>query len=507
MIRTEQYPALIFWVALCLGAAFSFAGHLNDATPDVSWLIDMCIRMLNGERAYVDIFETTPPIPVLIYMPGVFFARLLGISPEAGVYFSAIASVIGALALSAKTLPRSIDGLGRSLSVVILPAAIFLLGLANDAFAQREFFAAVFTLPMVCVFIRHHQGQWPSLWLRASAALLAGLAIAIKPPLFVLPGIFVAAFYIFQTRRLRPIYSGGLLGAGVLGGLITAISLMAYPEYFNDVVPLMRDVYVPIKSSPGAIPHDALIAALLCLGCVLILRLKNSVNVPLILLAVSAIGYVGVFILQGKYFGYHATPAALFGFIAVWAVLFERIQSSRSDAGGQLISTVPYAALGIFLAIKIFLAFEDHHPKMENMAWADPFNGVTATAISPDISIGFPLARRFHAEWVDRIHAQWVSHYAKLGLEDESLSPETRKILKEYLRRDLERTGRLIATKQPKIIIQCIDESALWLTDALLETDPTLLDNYQVIAEEGVFKIWQRKDPASDTAIAHNLLD
>ena len=30
----------------------------GDATPDVSWLITMCERILNGERAYVDMIQT-----------------------------------------------------------------------------------------------------------------------------------------------------------------------------------------------------------------------------------------------------------------------------------------------------------------------------------------------------------------------------------------------------------------------------------------------------------------
>jgi hypothetical protein len=59
----------VFLAAMLVLAAASVALR-GEATPGVSWLITMCERMLNGERAYVDIVPTTPPVPMLLYMPG-----------------------------------------------------------------------------------------------------------------------------------------------------------------------------------------------------------------------------------------------------------------------------------------------------------------------------------------------------------------------------------------------------------------------------------------------------
>src|SRR5215204_5263691 len=97
-------PRLLFWSAILLIFLVSIPLR-RDATPDVSWLITMCERILHGERAYVDIFETTPPVPMLLYMPGVVLAQLTGVTPEALTAAFAYASAVLSLALSARILP------------------------------------------------------------------------------------------------------------------------------------------------------------------------------------------------------------------------------------------------------------------------------------------------------------------------------------------------------------------------------------------------------------------
>src|SRR6266516_5274638 len=199
----------LLFCSIILLASLPFRRH--GAPPDVSWLITMCERILDGEKAYVDIFETTPPVPMLLYMPNVILARLTGVTPEMATFASAYAAAVASLALSARILPNYVTGKG-SRWLVLLPAAVVLLVFANDAFAQREYFAATLALPMLSVFVRHaHEHEWPPLMDRILAAILAGLTIAIKPPLFALPGLFVAVYYFWRTRRLSFLVSSGLL--------------------------------------------------------------------------------------------------------------------------------------------------------------------------------------------------------------------------------------------------------------------------------------------------------
>ena len=108
-----------------LAAAFALAAISialrGEATPDVSWLITMCERMLSGERAYVDILETTPPVPMLLYMPGAFLAKTIGGTAEFWTYAFAYASALGSLWLAARILPTYVIEGGRGDWLVLAP--------------------------------------------------------------------------------------------------------------------------------------------------------------------------------------------------------------------------------------------------------------------------------------------------------------------------------------------------------------------------------------------------
>src|SRR5262249_23930368 len=160
-------------------------------------------RILDGEKAYVDILETTPPIPMLVYMPSVFLARWSGLSAEAMNTALTYGSAVLALTMSAVILPEPITKDGVPKWCVLLTAAVILFVLPVDVFAEREYFAAAFALPLASVFVRHAvQGTWGPLWERVVAGVLAALTIAIKPPLFVAPGLTLALYYWFHTGSL-----------------------------------------------------------------------------------------------------------------------------------------------------------------------------------------------------------------------------------------------------------------------------------------------------------------
>ncbi|HEY4166573.1 MAG TPA: hypothetical protein VGM96_07340, partial [Reyranella sp.] len=49
-------------------------------SPDVAWLMSAAGRMLDGKRLYTDILETNPPMAVLLYLPWVAVAKLVGLA-------------------------------------------------------------------------------------------------------------------------------------------------------------------------------------------------------------------------------------------------------------------------------------------------------------------------------------------------------------------------------------------------------------------------------------------
>ena len=68
-----------------MAVVFVVAVLLRQVVPlntDVSWLLTIGERVLNGERLYVDIVEINPPMAVLSYLPGIALARALGLDAK-----------------------------------------------------------------------------------------------------------------------------------------------------------------------------------------------------------------------------------------------------------------------------------------------------------------------------------------------------------------------------------------------------------------------------------------
>src|SRR5437660_707151 len=70
---------------LLIGVVFAVAILLRQVVPlntDVSWLLVIGERMLDGQRLYRDIIEINPPMAAFAYLPGVALARILGVDPR-----------------------------------------------------------------------------------------------------------------------------------------------------------------------------------------------------------------------------------------------------------------------------------------------------------------------------------------------------------------------------------------------------------------------------------------
>ncbi len=490
-----------FLTALLVVAAIS-VGLRGEATPDVSWLITMCERMLNGERAYVDILETTPPVPMLLYMPGAVVAKFIGGTPEAATFAFAYACAFGSLWLAARILPsRLSDGVPAWLALAPVAAVLFLL--PSDAFAQREYFAAAWALPMTAVFIRHADDQtWPGLSDRALAAVLGGLMIAVKPPLFALPGVLIGLYYWARTRSLSFLLPSGLVAAAVIGLAVTAASLAVFPDYLRNMSGIMADVYVPIRGSVFGFAHDrACLGVLSCLGITLVLSLRGNSPAATISVIVAA-GFLVAYFVQGKYFSYHAYPAALFSALAAWvAVLRKWSRLGEASFPARVAAVGVYGLAACAIAVLFVTGFADGHPRMRDLAWATGLAHPRALAVSPIEDTSFPLARRIGAVWVGHTHSQWIARYTRFALTSKALTPDEKARWLAYHRSDLEAVLREIKDKRPEIIIEDMRPIFSWLAPELNALQPGFLDDYRILADEGAIRVLRRRSTQADRPI------
>src|SRR5882724_9306383 len=75
----------LLWPWALIVLVFVLAILLRQMVPlntDVSWLLTVGERVLDGKRLYLDIVEINPPMAVLAYLPGIALARALGLNPK-----------------------------------------------------------------------------------------------------------------------------------------------------------------------------------------------------------------------------------------------------------------------------------------------------------------------------------------------------------------------------------------------------------------------------------------
>ena len=164
-----------------LFAAAIVLRHVLAANTDVSWLLTVGERVLDGQRLYVDVLEINPPMAVLIYMPGIVIARALGLPVETVTDGLIFAAIFVSLAIVARILkPSSV--LPGATSSRWLPLGFAVLAiLPMQAFGQREHIAIVELLPLLAVFAVRMKGESPSAWTAVIAGCGAGLAVSFKP--------------------------------------------------------------------------------------------------------------------------------------------------------------------------------------------------------------------------------------------------------------------------------------------------------------------------------------
>ena len=86
-VRVARWLPLLAVFAAAIGLRLVLV-----ANTDVSYLITVSEKMLDGQRLYVDLIEFNPPASIFVYLPLVALARGLALRPEvvvdAGVFFA-----------------------------------------------------------------------------------------------------------------------------------------------------------------------------------------------------------------------------------------------------------------------------------------------------------------------------------------------------------------------------------------------------------------------------------
>jgi hypothetical protein len=453
-------PLVLALVALAAAVA---AQARFGAIADVSWMITISEKWLDGAIPYVDFIETNPPAAILLYLPPTALARALGAHAEFVVAAWGFAACGAAVAAVAAILRRA--GLLGQLGPASLGAALFALTLLpGRAFDERDFFVALLALPALAVAAARATGATPDLRSVVAAGLCMAAVVAIKPPyalLFVGPAVYLAAR---QGVGLALRASEYWLAFAAALAYATVIAWL-FPAYVADVLPAVAAAYLPVRESARDLIANAAVVAWVAFAAALALVAGPRLRAPLIATpALAAVGALATFFIQGKGWLYQAYPALALIVLAFGAAVDRRgatpgrlallaAAAAAAALAGWLASLPPFAAAiavalvggGALAAVAgRRMAATEREARLAELAVAaiagavwlffaaaptapdrDFVRAVAAlgphprlAAVAEGLGIGFPLVRQVDGVWIQRTQGMLLTSGARRLIDE-----------------------------------------------------------------------------------------
>jgi len=493
--------SLPWLLALILVAGLVQLG--NPGVTDVSWLIVVGERVLNGEQLYKDVLEVNPPASLLIYMPAIAHARWLGVRAEYVVLAGMLAVSAVAILGAGRILKRA--GLLPHPTHAAIAATLAFVTLSGNSFAQREHVGLVLVLPMLALIAWRALGaQAVTTGTALAVGIAAGIAVSIKPHFaaaILLPQLYAA----WRTRSLLRFFhaENWTVLAVVVGYGLTVV--VWYPEFWSTVMPLVTETYraarVPFLGIVYIVIPFLITVPIYCYAAKVDLR-DPGTAVPL----AAALGFLLGYFEQSKGWQYHYFPAVA---LALYVVLLHALshpqQSLWPYASRPLLRKVRMASVVLLLASAAlhFAPYIQISYPLEPMVRSIS-ESPRVMALTGDLGVSHPFTRRVHGTWVGTVPSQWLTDASQRLLDREPLDPAKRASLQHWLETDRALVVEDIRRGTPDVILIDLRKQGGfkgasrpqdWKTWG--ETDPDvgpLLAGYRSIAVTKDVELLARKD-------------
>ena len=402
---------------LLTGVVFLVAILLRQFVPlntDVSWLLVVCERMLDGQHLYRDIIEINPPMAAFAYLPGAALARVLGVDPrhviDAQLLLLAAASLV-AVSRILRLSPALAQG--NWAAFVVWAAAVMTI-LPMHVFAQREHIAMLTFLPALAVYALRSRREPLPLWAILIAGLGAGITLAFKP-FFTVPAALCIIFAAVRSRSWLVLFAPENIIAGVVVTIVSVGTYVLYPEYFTVTYPLVRDTYLS-WSMPASVIflNDATLVFAIAMVSVLLVRQKTAPDSLLLAAMLAACGFAVSFFLQRRGWAYHSYPMVALALLAMGYALTGTADAAPRSRRLEAVSAF-MLAVTFLLGMQWFNANVYVGPIRQAVEGLKPHPRILV--LSGEAAIGHPLVRDIGGVWVSRQENLWIREFVRLTRE------------------------------------------------------------------------------------------
>lgn len=485
--------AIVFATSLLLNARIG-------TTTDVSWILSIVERMRAGERLYVDIIEVNPPFSMWLYYPASVLADWLSWRAETVVDAMVYATCFAGLGLTLLIGNRA--GLfGDRMAWWLPPAilAVFLI-LPGNVFAQREHIGFVLFLPLLALLawrIGGTQRDGVPAWLALLAGICGSVLILVKPH-WALGALLPAAYLAWSRRSVWAVMTVELIAIGCIALAYLAIVMLLHPAFVLSIVPLLQEVYLPIRNGAGRwLPIVAIFPLTLAIWGTSWFSGSRAV-----LADVTALAATGFFVAMwsmGKGWDYHLYPA--FGA----ALLASVIALEKSVRDGSLSATAR-TIRGAFLLGAFALVANSNHDT--NTLTDRLIQEVRAHSKEPlvaivgaDIGLGFPFVREVDGRFASPYCSDWAAAYAFLRLtrDADTLSPDQKAWLTGFVSDYVDEKTAELRDNAPDLLV--VGPPTAWTRHLMADPDfQDAMAAYKPLVEGPRRAIWRRQPATTESS-------
>jgi hypothetical protein len=464
----------------------------TQENADDSWPLTLAEKLVDGRR---DFIELNPPGAIFAYIPAVWLARIVGITPEAACNLLVFLLAAVSLGLVSLLLDPRYVALRKS-PVVTTGVVATLLVLPMYAFGEREHLCVLLILPWAVALATRLGGRTPDWQLLVAAGIACGLCVMIKPH-FILNVVVLSGVLAWRTRSFRMFFTLENCAAALLLVLYATILWTEFREFFVQTLPLVAGVYVPNRLDLATMifwPASILWASTIAMTAAT-RALRRCDALTGVLLTMSGVSYLGFF-LQGKGWPYQSYPAISFALLTLVILLGREAEGFAPGARRERALNVLFA-LGIFCTGMVW--FSVQYPR-DTIAIAETIDKIASrpgiAMIGGDVSVGFPVTRLVHGNWAQRAASRWMASSAHRLRSQPGTEPEVAAAMERY--ENLDRSMLLddIRSNRPQIILIEAKPEDTFDWGAWARADPQLaseLNAYEFVKQIDDVQIWRRR--------------
>lgn len=455
--------------------------------PDSAWLIVAAGKLLDGQKLYIDIMETNPPLIIWLSVIPVYLARIIGCSPfPVAVVLVTLLNCLS-LWLVAKTLPK------RDYCPILLYISFGFFLLTPALYGQRETLFIALVLPYLFASLpldSRLRGND-----KALIIAMAAIGFAIKPFFLLIWGMNELAIAI-EKRKFSSIFAWH---NWVIGGVQLAYFASIYvftPAYTTDMLPALMVTYFTFESSWKIILKPIAEVGGIMIFVLFLAKLRGEHARIASRVLVWFVACAGLMIVQRKDWLNHQYPMAFMAGLALTIALIYLLgewQKLRLDIGHR-----KFIALCLAVSVLIGGAYADgifthkmltEPSKLSTKLLAEINEKATGKEIYPfvySIQPSFPAIAVSKANFSGGFHQLWPLIGLIIREQNGDKTPEFLRIKQWFF----DKIVRDFTEHPPELV--WVDENVNMENSAGYSIKPENRDIIKVLSQDSRFaKIWQ----------------